>query len=193
MFLLEDSMKLQTLKRPAEKKREVNRLRREGLVPAVIYRRGQAAENLAVSATEYNSLLRTVEPGRLSTKVFTLINENGVSRRAVLKEVQYNVINYDVIHLDFEELHDDEALNIKIPIECTGVVDCVGVKLGGAIRQPIRNIRVRCLPKDIPDAFFIDVKTMALYDTRRLSDLTIPESIKPMANMNEVAIVIVKR
>jgi len=186
-------MKLQTLTRPAEKKREVNRLRREGFIPAVIYRRGQAAENLAVSTTEYNSLLRSVEKGRLSTKVFTLTNQDGIARKAVLKEVQYNVINYDVIHLDFEELHDDEPLNLNIPIECTGAVDCVGVKLGGAIRQPIRNLRVRCLPKDIPAAFFIDVKAMALYDTRRLSDLEIPETIKPIANMNEVAVVIVKR
>ena len=67
-------MKLQTIKRPAEKKREVNRLRREGYIPAVIYRRGQTAENLAVLSTDYNSLLRNVESGRLSTKVFTLIN-----------------------------------------------------------------------------------------------------------------------
>jgi large subunit ribosomal protein L25 len=186
-------MKLQTLKRPAEKKREVNRLRREGFIPAVIYRRGQAAENISVSTTEYNSLLRNVESGRLSTKVFTLFNENGVSRKAVLKEVQYNVINYEVIHLDFEELHEDESLTVKIPIECVGIADCKGIKLGGALRQPIRYVRVKCLPKDIPDAFFLDIKDMALYDTRKISDLPIPESVKPMAKMNEVAVVIVKR
>lgn len=186
-------MKLTTLKRPAEKKREVNRLRREGFIPAVIYRRAQAAENLSVSATEYNALLRNVEPGRLSTKIFTLIGENGASRRAILKEVQYNIINYDVIHLDFEELHEDTPLNVKVPIECTGVVDCVGIKLGGALRQPLRTVKVKCLPRDIPEAFFLDIRSMALYDTRRISDLNIPASIKPIGNTNEVAVVIVKR
>ena len=193
MFLLEDSMKLQTQKRPAEKKREVNRLRREGFIPAVIYRRGQPAENIAVIESEYAALLRAVEPGRLSTRVFTLTNEDGASRRAILKEVQYNIINYKPIHLDFEELNEEESLNVKVPIECTGVVDCVGVKLGGAVRQPIRTIRVNCLPKDIPDAFFLDIRAMALYDTKRLSDLEIPQTMKPLANLNEVAVVIVKR
>lgn len=187
-------MKLQTTKRPAEKKREVNRLRRQGYIPAVIYRRGQTAENLAVLKQDYDSLLRNIEPGRLSTRIFTLVDGEGKhQRKAVLKEVQYNVINYDVIHLDFEELHEKETLTIKVPIECTGTVDCVGVKLGGAIRQPIRNVRVKCLPKDIPEAFFIDVKNMALYDTRKLSDLEIPETMKPIGNMNEIAVVIVKR
>lgn len=186
-------MKLTTLKRPAEKKRDVNRLRREGFIPAVIYRRGQAAQNLSVSASEYNSLLRNVEPGRLSTKVFTLIDENGVSRKAILKEVQYNVINYSVIHLDFEELHEDTPLNVKVPIECTGAVDCVGIKLGGALRQPKRNVRIRCLPKDIPAAFFLDIRNLALYDKLRLSDIAIPQTMKTMEDMNEVAVVIVKR
>lgn len=186
-------MKLTTHKRPAEKKREVNRLRREGLIPAVIYRRGQPAENIAVNAAEYNALLRNVQPGRLSTKVFELANQDGTIRKAIIKEVQYNIINYSVIHLDFEELHDETPLNVKVPIECVGAIDCVGIKLGGALRQPIRTIRVNCLPRDIPEAFYLDIKSMALYDTKRLSDLNIPETIKPIGNLNEVAVVIVKR
>lgn len=187
-------MKLTTRKRPAEKKCEVNRLRREGFIPAVIYRRGKAAENISVSTLEYNPLLRGVEPGRLSTKIFTLSDENGVSRKAVLKEVQYNIINYNVIHLDFEELHEDTELKINIPIECTGVADCKGIKLGGALRQPIRTLKVKCFPKDIPEVFYLDVKSLELYDKCRLSDLEIPASIRPLAhNMNEVVAVIVKR
>lgn len=187
-------MKLTTQKRPAEKKCEVNRLRREGFIPAVIYRRGQAAENFSVSTSEYNALLRNVEPGRLSTKIFTLTNENGVSKKAVLKEVQYNIINYNVIHLDFEELHEGTELKINVPIECTGAADCKGIKLGGALRQPIRTVKVKCFPKDIPEVFFLDIKPMELYDTRRLSDLNMPEAIRPLANnMNEVVAVIVKR
>lgn len=186
-------MKLQFLKRSAEKKSEVNRLRREGVIPAVIYHRGKNTETIAVKGSEFSSLLRTVQPGRLSTQVFELVDESGKVRKAIIKDIQYNVVNYNVIHLDFEELHDDLPVNVKVPIECVGVVDCPGIKLGGSLRQVIRNVRVRCLPKDIPAAFIVDIKTMGIKDVRRLGDLEIPNTIRPLASLKEVAIAIVKR
>lgn len=186
-------MKLQILKRSAEKKSEANKLRREGLVPAVIYARGKSAENVAIKSNDFNALLRNVQPGHLSTQKFTLVDESGKERQAIIKEIQYNVTNYQVIHLDFEELREKEPINVKVPIECTGVVDCIGIKLGGVLRQVIRTIRVRCLPNDIPSAFYLDIKNLGARESKRLSDLDIPNNIRPLANMNEVAVVIVKR
>lgn len=186
-------MKLEIVKRSAEKKSEANQLRRNGFIPAVIYVRGKAAESVAVSSAEFASLLRHMQPGRLSTQKFTLVDENGRERQAILKEIQYNVTNYAVIHLDFEELHHDTLVNVKVPIDCVGMVDCVGIKLGGVLRQVIRTLPVRCLPKDIPSAFVLDVRSLGPQESKRLSDLNIPNTIRPLANMNEVAVVIVKR
>lgn len=186
-------MKLQITKRSAERKSEATKLRREGFIPAVIYVRGKNAENVTIKSAELQTLMRNIQPGRLSTHKFTLVEENGKERHAILKDIQYNVTNYNVIHLDFEELHDNEYINVKVPIECTGIVDCVGIKLGGVPRQVIRKLRVRCLPKDMPSAFYLDIKSLALFESKRLSDLDIPNDIRPLANMNEVAIVIVKR
>jgi large subunit ribosomal protein L25 len=95
--------------------------------------------------------------------------------------------------MDFEELADDVPVNVKVPIECAGIVDCIGIKLGGVLRQVIRSLKVRCLPKDIPNAFVIDIRSMNQRETRRLSDLNIPESIRPLVDLNEVAVAIVKR
>lgn len=186
-------MKLQILKRSAESKSEAKKLRREGLIPAVIYLHGKAGENAAVNNAEFKALLRQIQPGRLSTQVFTLVGDDGKDRKAILKEIQYHVTTYDVIHLDFEELHDNIQVNVKVPIECVGMADCIGIKLGGVLRQVIRYLRVRCLPKDIPGTFVLDVKDMAERDSRRLSDLTIPNTVRPLANLNEVVAVIVKR
>lgn len=185
-------MKLQISKRSADKKGDTKKLRREGFIPAVIYLRGKEGENVALRSSEFSSLLRLVQPGRLSTQVFTL-DHNGKERRAILKEIQYHPTTYNVIHLDFEELHDNLPVNVKVPIECTGVVDCIGVKLGGVLRQVIRHLRVRCLPKDIPTVFQLDVKNLGQRETRRLKDLEIPKTIRPLADLNEVAVVIVKR
>jgi len=186
-------MKLQILARDAKTKSESKQLRREGKIPAVIYHGGKEASNITIHRNELDTIMRYMQPGRLSTQVFTLSDANGKERKAILKEVQYNIVNYNVIHLDFEELHDHIYVNVKVPIECTGTVDCIGVKQGGAIRQVIRNVRVRCLPKDIPPAFSVNVASMAMRDQFRLKQIDMPNTIKPQANMEEVAIVIVKR
>lgn len=186
-------MKLQVLKRDNLKKSETKKIRREGFVPAALYVRGKETDAVTVSGSELSALLRTVQPGRLSTSIFTLVDAKGHQRRAILKEIQYEPTTYRVQHLDFEELFDDVKIKVKVPIEFTGVVDCIGVKLGGVLRQVIRHLRVACLPKDIPQVFTLDVRNMQMAEKKRLSDLTIPNTVRPIANMHEVAVVVVKR
>lgn len=186
-------MKLKVFKREHIKKSESSRIRREGNIPAVLYVRGKSTDAITVDGAEFNGLLRTVQPGRLSTTQFLLKGEDGKERRAILKEVQYHPTTYQIQHLDFEELYNDAKVTLNVPIECTGVVDCVGVKLGGVLRQVIRKLRVRCLPKDIPAVFFVDVKNMGQNDKIRLAELNIPQTVRPVADLNEVAVIIAKR
>lgn len=186
-------MKLKLLKRDASKKSETKRLRREGLIPAAIYVKGKDADPVAVNEAEFSSVMRDIQPGRLSTTIFTLTDTHGKERRAILKEIQYEPTTYKVRHLDLEELYDDVLVKVKVPIEFIGTADCIGVKLGGFIRQVIRHIRVACLPKDIPSVFTLDVKNLQIAESKRLSDLTIPQTVRPIANMKEVAVVIAKR
>ena len=186
-------MKLQVFKRSADKKSETSKLRRAGHIPATIYQKGKNAENIAILSNEFAALLRQVQPGRLSTQIITLVDDKGNENRAILKEIQRNIVTYEIIHLDFEELNDKQTIGVKVPVECTGVADCVGVKLGGAVRQVIRYVKVRCLPKDIPTAFYVDVKNLNIGEARRLSELDIPNTVRPIADLNEVAVAIVKR
>lgn len=186
-------MKLQVLNRDVLKKSETKRIRREGDIPAVLYVGNKLTDTLIIKGPEFSAMMRGLQPGRLSTTIFTLVDQHGKERRAILKEIQYKPTTYEVQHLDFEELVHNETVNVKVPIECIGVVDCVGVKLGGFLRQVIRYLRVSCLPKDIPAAFTLDVKSLALFESRRLSDLGIPQTVRPLADMNEVVVVIAKR
>ncbi len=186
-------MKLKFINRPAENKSERNKLRREGFIPAVMYQHQKEAHSIAVEKSAYQAIVRQLPSGRLSTVIFTLVDEKGKEHRAILKEIQYHITNYEVIHLDFEELLDNVPVNIKVPIEFTGVVDCIGVKLGGVLRQVIRYLKVRCLPKDIPTAFQIDVSQLNLADLRRLQDLEIPPTVRPLVDLHEVAVVVVRR
>ncbi len=186
-------MNLKCFKRTAAKKSEATSIRRDGNIPAVIYSKGQAGDTVYVDGSQFKSALRSIKQGCLPTTVFSLETEDGKVRRAIVKDIQYNVTNYDIIHLDLEELHDDCKINVKVPIECVGTVDCVGVKLGGVLRQVIRHVRVRCLPKDIPVQFQLDVRDLGLRQSKRLADIAMPATVRPLMDLKEVAVVIVKR
>jgi len=186
-------MDLKIIKRTAGCKRETNSLRREGFIPAVLYAKGKEGEALAVETAAFNSFLRTVKKGHLPTSIFTLVDDQGKKRSVIVKEIQYDVTSYAVKHLDFEELMEGTKINVNIPIECTGIAESVGIKQGGVLCQVIRHVRVRCLPKDIPDSFELDIRELTLKQSKRLSDLVIPSHIQPLKGLNEVVAVIVKR
>ncbi len=186
-------MKLQMISRAAKKKSEVSKLRREGYIPAVLYVRGQEGDILAVKSSEFNAYLRHVKPGYLPTTIFTLMDEKGRERRVIIKDIQYEITTYQVIHLDFEELLDEFKVNVKVPIECSGTVDCIGIKLGGVLRQVIRHVLIRCWPKDLPSSFQLDIKELGLRQSKRLADIQMPPTVRPLMDLNEVVAVIVKR
>lgn len=185
-------MKLHTTPR-AGKKSEVNKLRREGFIPAVLYVKEKEGETLAVNSAEFAAHIRQVTPGHLPTTVFVLHDSKGKERRAIVKEIQYNITTYDVIHLDFEELSPNHQINVKVPIECTGINECAGIKLGGVLRQVIRHVLIRCLPKDLPSFFTLDIRELALGESKRMSALDIPESVRLFGDPNQVVAAIVKR
>ncbi len=176
----------------AKKKAETKKLRREGKIPAILYSKGKEGREIVVDGIEFKKILNTTPTGTLSSKIFNL---HGLDKplKAIVKEIQYNITTYDVIHLDFEELHDDSPVTLNIPLVCTNAVDCIGVKLGGVIRQVIRHVRVSCLPKDIPNQFEIDVRDMQMGQMKKLTALTIPANVRPAVSLNEAAVVIARK
>lgn len=186
-------MKLNYLKRESGSKSRSNRLRKEGSIPCVIYAKGKASDSITVANSDFLALLRQVKPGHLSTQIFTLVDQNAAEKRAILKEIQYEPTTYNVSHLDFEELVPGHKVNIKVPIEWLGAAECVGVKLGGVLRAVIRSLRVSCLPEHIPSVFELDVKDLGPRESKRLKDLKIPNTVRPLVNLNEVVVVVAKR
>jgi large subunit ribosomal protein L25 len=186
-------MKLKMSPRSGEKKSETNQLRRAGNIPAVLYSKGKEGQSLSIVGAEFAAVLRKIKEGTLPTTRFTLIDEAGKEIPAIVKGIQYHVTSYDVIHLDFEELHEDQTVNIKVPIDCVGAAECVGIKLGGVLRRVIRHMKVRCLPKHIPANFTLDVQSLEMKQFKRLADVVVSEGITLLDNPQEVAVVIVKR
>lgn len=185
-------MNLTAKKRAENRKSEIKQIRREGNIPGVFYAPGQPAQSIIVDGTEFKTALREIKQGMLSTSVFNL-SIDGKKMRAIVKDIQYAPTTYNVIHIDFEELKDDTLVQVKVPVNCTGVAECAGIKLGGFLRQVIRTIKVECLPKHIPAYFEVDVRDLGVRQSKRLSDIAMPKGVKPVMAADEVVVVIAKR
>ncbi len=185
-------MKLTITKREHKGKASVKQARRDGDVPAVMYSSGKSCEMILVNGTELGTILREMKSGLLPTTVFEL-EMDGKVRRAIIKDIQYDVTSYRVTHIDFEELFDGTPVHVKVPIQCAGTGDCVGVKLGGFLRQVIRFVKVECLPQSIPQSFSVDVRNLGIRQSKRLSDIAFPQGVRPLAPLQEVVVVVAKR
>ncbi|SYX09282.1 General stress protein CTC,50S ribosomal protein L25/general stress protein Ctc,ribosomal protein L25, Ctc-form,Ribosomal L25p family [Chlamydia poikilotherma] len=185
-------MELVVTSRETDKKSLLKKIRQTGGIPAVIYSGGKSLANIVVDAHVFSKFLSGLESGALSSTIFSLSYE-GRTIKALVKDIQYQVTSYRVIHLDFEELIEDRDVKLNIPIRCINAVDCVGVKLGGSLRQVIRALRVVCKPKDIVPCLELDVRSLGLSQTRKLADINIPAGLRPVTSLKEVVVTVSRR
>ncbi len=186
-------MKLTTKKRLVNKKSEVRILRNSGHIPAIVYSYGKPGIPIGVDQAQFQAHLRKMPKGHLPVTRFSLEDEKKNETKVIVKDIQYNITTYDIIHLDFEELTDDRPVNVKVPIDFVGQAECVGVKIGGVVRQVIRHLKIRCLPKYIPTQFIIDIRELGMLQSKRLSAINLPEGVRSLEDLNEVVVVIAKR
>jgi len=174
-------------------KGSVKQCRREGHIPYIVYSNGQTKEMGTVLKADINTLLRSIRFGFLCTTKLMLQNDAGHERPVVVKDIQYHPTTYEILHLDFLELEEGCPIKCKVPIDCINTVDCVGVKLGGMLRTVLRHVKVKCLPKNIPSHFEIDVKDLGMRESKRVEDISLPEGVKCLANPRDVLVSVVKK
>ena len=182
-------MKLSVSPRTSTKKSDPKKNRREGHIPGILYGSSQANQNISVKADELKAILRNIKQGILPTTLFEL-HDGHKTHKALVKEIQYHPTSYEVLHIDFVLVSDKDPVTVNVPIQIVGVAECAGIKLGGFLRQVIRSLKVSCLPKDIPQEFAIDIREMNIAESKTLADISIPEGVRPLGRMNEVALVI---
>ena len=185
-------MKLTLSTRAGKKKSELTKLRSCKDIPAVIYVTGSPSELVTVKGVEFEAILRGMPKGYLPTAIFEL-ELDGKKIKAIVKDIQYNPTTYQVVHLDFLTLKDDTLVDINVPIHCLGEADCIGIKLGGFLRYVKRHIKVRCLPKNIPSDFKVDIRNLGITQYKRVKDIAIGNEIRPLIGENDVIVVIAKR
>jgi large subunit ribosomal protein L25 len=168
-----ERVKLQVLERESRGTREVRRLRKQGLIPGVLYGRGKEPHAFAVPERE---LRRALTGGAgLHAILDVTLDGQKTTRPSILKQYQQDPIKGTLTHIDLQEVRLDEAIQARVVVELIG--EPVGVTEGGVLSQVVREITVEALPLEVPEHLDLDVTGMAIGDTLRLVDLPVQEGV----------------
>src|SRR5829696_162316 len=181
--MAQDRATLKVSQRDTFGSRATRRLRREGLVPGVVYGQGGDARPFQVSARELRVLL---------SEGHTLLDlelDGSKAVPVVIKEQQHHPVRGDVLHLDFLEVRLDEEIQAEVPIELEGADQAPGVREGGVLEHVTREVTVEALPTEIPERITVDVSDMEINDTINLASVSVPSGVKLMAEeLEEITI-----
>ncbi|MEO7198338.1 MAG: 50S ribosomal protein L25 [Solirubrobacterales bacterium] len=170
---------LKAAERSAFGSRTTRRLRREGLVPGVVYTAGKEARAFQADAHDAGLF---IDEGHA---LFDLEIDGAGSVPVVVKEEQRHPVRGELMHLDCQEVKLDVAIHADVTLELEGADDSPGVKEGGILEHVVREITIEALPTAIPDEIVIDVSEMIIGDTIQLSTITPPEGVTFLAEHPE--------
>src|ERR1041385_1809489 len=169
-------------KREGRGKNDARRARREGMVPIAVY--GGEGESISALAPvrELAAILRS-ESGR--NTIFTLEIEGVGASEVMFHERQVDPIRGRLIHADFTRLVKGQKIEVTVPLHLVG--EPVGVREEqGVLEQIIREIEIRCEPREIPDVLNVDVTNLGVHDVLHVSDIPVGEGIEILTSSDTV-------
>jgi large subunit ribosomal protein L25 len=150
---------------------ESRRLRRQGLIPGVLYGRSTPVP-IAIAERD----LRGALTGAGGTHaVLDVSVDGGGSHSAILKDFQVSPVRGKLTHIDLQEVRLDQPIQTAVAVHLVG--DPVGVKEGGVLSQVANEVRVEALPLEIPEHLDVDVSAMGVGDSLRLAELDVPAGV----------------
>jgi large subunit ribosomal protein L25 len=165
----------------AEQRQETGRgkvkdLRDAGFVPAVVYSGGKESTPIKLS---HRQLVQLVHHHRIESAVINLKVKDDLkkSRPCLIKEIQYDPVHGEIVHVDFNEISLTKAIKVNVPVTTKG--EAVGVKQeGGSLEHILWELEVECLPTAIPKAIEVDITALKLKDSIHVKDIVPPEGVK---------------
>lgn len=150
------------------------RLRRTGVVPAVVYGGKQREYPIQLNAKAFLDVLRHQASHNFLVNL-EIEEANEKSKLAIVQDIQRNPINGELIHVDFRAVSEDDTIHAVVPIELQG--EPAGVKAGGLLEQLVHEIEVFCRPADLPERLINDVESLGLGQTLKVGDLNLPQGV----------------
>jgi large subunit ribosomal protein L25 len=175
---------LQVQQREARGSAATRRLRREGLIPGVLYGRGKPPHPFCVPERELRKAL--TGPAGLHAILDVVLDGQKTTHASILKDYQADIITGRLAHIDLQEVRLDQPIQAQVVIELVG--EAQGSVEGGVLSQVSREINVEALPLEVPERIEVDVTAMQMGDTLRLSEVAVPEGVTFLDDPEETVI-----
>jgi large subunit ribosomal protein L25 len=179
-----ERVKLIASRRKKTGKGDARRLRRMGLIPAILYGGGENIP-LQLNAKELSGVFSKGENVIVNLSIEEDKGEK-VERTVILKDKQIHPIERNWIHVDFYEISLEEKLETKVPVTICGVSR--GIEEGGILEHITREITVRCLPTKIPEHIEVDISKLGIGDTLSIEDLKVDEDIEILDDAKKLVV-----
>lgn len=166
-----DTNTLSLTARDPEGSRSARRLRREGLVPGVLYGGGDEPQHFSVDGRILRNTLAH------SGAILEVSLDGGAGSPVLVKDIQRHPVRGEAVHVDFLRVDMKVAIHTTVTIDLVGGDDSPGVDQGGVLAQETREVNIEALPGDIPETIEHDVSGMNINDTLTLGMIAVPDSV----------------
>ncbi len=182
------SVPLTVYTRTESKRSGAKKLRASGRVPAVIYGRICKPQNLEISAKDLEELFHSGASENVLLDL-TVSGDSKPTRLALMQEVQHHALSGKVLHVDLHEVAADEKVTITVPVEATG--EALGVKVGGGTLEHVRfKLKVRALPKDLPEELMVDVSHLDIGKSIHIGEIQPPPGVEILGEKSIVVLAV---
>jgi len=178
-------VKLKAQSRDAVGKGAARKIRAAGKVPGVLYGPEVEPMRLAVDALELWHALHT----DAGTNVLINLAVDGDTFLTMPREVQRDIVRGTLLHVDFLRIRRDVAIQVDVPVQLVG--ESVGVKEGGVVEHHLWELRIECLPTQVPESIEADISELAINDSLHVSDLKIPQHLTVLTPPEEALVSVV--
>lgn len=168
--------------RSARGKGPAGRIRKEGLVPAVVYGLGEESVSVTVSERE----LRHILAGESGSNTLITLKVDGSSQMTLARQIQRHPLKGYVMHVDFVRVRADQTIQAEIPVHLTGEAE--GATRGGVLEQMIHTLTIEALPGDLPPSIEHDITSLEIGDAARVGDLAIPAGVTVLQEADEIVV-----
>ena len=172
-----EQIKLKATIRQEKGKQAVKKLRNTGLIPGVVYHRGEEAVSISLVDRDISKIVHTAGGENILINLTVEEEKKPKPRSVIIKEIQHDPVKRNILHVDFNEISLTEKIVVEVEVVAQG--EPIGVKQeGGLLDHPLRMLKIQCLPTDIPKHIDVDVTNLKLNDSIHVRDLVLSEKMK---------------
>jgi len=166
-------------------KTKVNSLRRQGFIPAIVYKQGEKSQSIRISRRQFVQMMHQHHAENIVISLRVNGDKKQKARNCMIKEIQYDPVKDDVLHVDFHEISLTKAIKVGVPLVSKG--EPVGVKQeGGSLEHILWQVEIECLPTDIPKNIEVDVSQLKIGDSVHIKEISFPPKVKVLSDPEAV-------